>query len=628
MDESTMSTISEILAGLNELIDSKEEALQFVLEELDAARQGNHAAQAFVKRSGFNESDYVGAMSDTGFSNVQDYLLNILIPIAKQDMDASVLIRTTVVDKFIDIWGLRPSPLDKDNFPQTILTENSGEGRLPFCERWSGGWLNAKEHGQGTYHWIHGSTFEGEMYEGEMLRGIMKFSSGQVWEGGFLNGEPNGHGFLYENDGSCYEGCYRDDGPNGEGIYKSWNSKQTGIFCGSYHRGFSGKYELFGAGVSEIKIGDDGSLLSSTNFSSSGEKSELQFGSGIYEGDVSDGKANGFGCWKSLTTSTEITGHWFDGEPFMLCKHKRLNEVYYGNIINSLRDGKGCFEDDKGNKWKGDWSNGQLWGKAAVNYANGDSAMGDWVEGVMNGLGYYRYSKGLIYEGGFIDGQFSGLGRLTFSDGWIFEGQFPFKDSSLNSWSDEALKQLCDVGFFPSADLEMRRRYPNGCNFDQNYSDALDSADTHRIIITPPIDPVVELDSVQGAQDYKAQLAKLSSQELCIEFSNVMAAKNNEMAVPASLSNFAEKQSIVTDLTDKATMICLTHFGPSQIIEYCGGDASSPPASLEAFNILINEVASVVVQNNIDEQLDVPSETLGRVMFDTLSKSLMQHSQS
>ena len=627
MDESTKSTISEILAGLNELIDSKEEALQFVLEELDAARQGNLAAQGFVKRSGFNESDYVGAMSDTGFSNAQDYLLNILVPIATRDMDASVLIRTTVIDKFIDIWGLRPSPPDKDNFPQTIQTENSEEGLLPFGDQWSGGWLNGKEHGQGTYHWIHGSTFEGEMYEGEMLRGIMKFSSGQVWEGGFVNGEPNGNGLLYDNDGSCYEGCYRD-GPNGEGIYKSWDSIKTGIFCGDYHRGFSGKYELFGEGVFNTKIGDDGSFLSSTIVSSSGEKSRLHFGSGIYEGDVSDGKANGFGIWKSLTTSTEITGRWFDGQPFMLCKHKRLNEVYYGNLINGRRDGKGCFEDDKGNIWKGDWCNGQLSGKAAANYTNGDSASGDWVEGVMNGLGYYRYSTGLIYEGGFIDGQFSGLGRFTFSDGSIFEGQFPFKESSLSSWSDEALKQLYDVGGFPSADLEIGRRYPNGRNFDQNYRDDLDSADTHRIIITPPLDPVVELDSVQDAQDYQAQLAKLSFQELCIEFSNVMAAKNNEMAVPADLGNYKEKQSIVTDLTDKATIICYVHFGASRISEYCGGDANSPTASLEAFNALINEVDSVVAQYNIDEQLDLPAETFGRLMFDLLSNSLMQNSQS
>ena len=50
---------------VNQKINSKKVALQFVLEELDAARQGNATALNFVNNSGFEESEYIGAMNNS-----------------------------------------------------------------------------------------------------------------------------------------------------------------------------------------------------------------------------------------------------------------------------------------------------------------------------------------------------------------------------------------------------------------------------------------------------------------------------------------------------------------------------------------------------------------------------------
>ena len=148
--------------------------------------------------------------------------------------------------------------------------------------------------------------------------------------------------------------------------------------------------------------------------------------------------------------------------------------------------------------------------------------------------------------------------------------------------------------------------------------------DRHRIIITPPVNPTPEVDSESGANKYYAQLTALSHQELCIELSNVLAAKNNEMIVPADLGNQHIKQMIVTDLTDKATMICFIHFGRTKIIEYCDEQLDMQPDAfgLQAFNALLNDVDAEVAQLDIGEQLDMQADAFGSLVFDILAERL------
>lgn len=96
---------------LNEKITSKDLARQFVLEELDAARQGNDFAQTFVKSSGFKSFEYIGALNKTKWEgdeseleHIQLFLRAFLMKIS--DIDLMVKLSTTVVDKIMQRWGL------------------------------------------------------------------------------------------------------------------------------------------------------------------------------------------------------------------------------------------------------------------------------------------------------------------------------------------------------------------------------------------------------------------------------------------------------------------------------------------------------------------------------------------
>jgi len=92
-------------------IESKELALQFILEELDAARNGNKKAEDFVLNSGFNPYEYIGALEKTTWEgdeseleHVQLYLRHFMTKIS--DIDLMVELSVSVVDKIMKKWEI------------------------------------------------------------------------------------------------------------------------------------------------------------------------------------------------------------------------------------------------------------------------------------------------------------------------------------------------------------------------------------------------------------------------------------------------------------------------------------------------------------------------------------------
>lgn len=102
---------AEMLAEyINQKIQSEDVAMQFVLEELEAASQGNHHARQFVLSSGFDEDDYKGAMYNSfeevdGEDGPQQEILNLCMMLyPNQELMAELRIKT--VDHIMKIWEL------------------------------------------------------------------------------------------------------------------------------------------------------------------------------------------------------------------------------------------------------------------------------------------------------------------------------------------------------------------------------------------------------------------------------------------------------------------------------------------------------------------------------------------
>jgi len=102
---------NEITEGVISRIHSKKVAYQFILEELDAARQGNNEAIFFVQDSGFSESEYIDAMQNSfgdvdGIDGPQQFLLKSIMPYSS-NMDLMVSLRLSVIQNIINKWQLR-----------------------------------------------------------------------------------------------------------------------------------------------------------------------------------------------------------------------------------------------------------------------------------------------------------------------------------------------------------------------------------------------------------------------------------------------------------------------------------------------------------------------------------------
>jgi hypothetical protein len=112
IDDNGIDTVAQQLSMLiNEKIPSLSIAQQFILEELDAARQGNLNAQHFVKESGFMEHKYTGALDNSfdevdGENGPQQFINALLLSQLQHNMDLMISLRLKIVDALMMHWKL------------------------------------------------------------------------------------------------------------------------------------------------------------------------------------------------------------------------------------------------------------------------------------------------------------------------------------------------------------------------------------------------------------------------------------------------------------------------------------------------------------------------------------------
>lgn len=75
--------------------------------------------------------------------------------------------------------------------------------------------------------------------------------------------------------------------------------------------------------------------------------------------------------------------------------------VYFGEIQEEKRVGKGAYLFD-----------------------SEDLYVGDWCDNVMSGNGIYVFKSGELYDGGLKKGLRSGYGKFIYKDGRVYEGHW------------------------------------------------------------------------------------------------------------------------------------------------------------------------------------------------------------
>ena len=92
------------------------------------------------------------------------------------------------------------------------------------------------------------------------------------------------------------------------------------------------------------------------------------------------------------------------------------------DINASWTDCTGTYVDSEGDKYVGEWVNGEKSGLGTFYFFAENDSEGMWEKGDKNGQGAYYYSNGDKYVGEFKGGLFHGQGTLYDSEGVKYVG--------------------------------------------------------------------------------------------------------------------------------------------------------------------------------------------------------------
>ena len=141
------------------------------------------------------------------------------------------------------------------------------------------------------------------------------------------------------------------------------------------------------------------------------EVKEVTYENGAkYEGEIEDGKENGYGTTK-----------WPDGA------------VYEGEFKNGFWHGQGKMKWANGEVYEGSFMNGLRHGKGKSTRLNGEFYKGDYRDGMKNGEGMYRWADGSVYVGEWLDDNIHGRGKWRDENGVVYDGNL--KEGGINSLS-------------------------------------------------------------------------------------------------------------------------------------------------------------------------------------------------
>ena len=79
---------------------------------------------------------------------------------------------------------------------------------------------------------------------------------------------------------------------------------------------------------------------------------------------------------------------------------------------DDVQHGKGIYYFHSGDRYEGDYVNGERTGQGIYIHKNGDKYVGQFKNGEQHGTGTFTWANGAVYEGQWVNNQRSGKGTL------------------------------------------------------------------------------------------------------------------------------------------------------------------------------------------------------------------------
>jgi hypothetical protein len=157
----------------------------------------------------------------------------------------------------------------------------------------------------------------------------------------------------------------------------------------------------------------------------------------IYNGEFDqNSKCTGFATYS-----------WFSGDR------------YTGEFLNGQYNGEGEYQSVDGRHYTGSWVNGQKNGYGVFSFANGDLYEGMFVNNVFDGDAKYAFPNGDVYTGNFSNGCYDGIGTFSWANGTEYTGEwsagvkhgrglitFPDGQTQEGTWDNDAYLESKNSG--------------------------------------------------------------------------------------------------------------------------------------------------------------------------------------
>ena len=143
----------------------------------------------------------------------------------------------------------------------------------------------------------------------------------------------------------------------------------------------------------------------------------------MYEGDLHDSLPHGYG--NLFFANGEIyKGEFFNGEIKGRGTYIYSDKTCFtGEIKNGTYEGKGSMKWGNGTEYHGTFSESTLSGKGKMFNNNlGEKYIGNFYKNEFHGKGIYTYKNGDYYDGDFEYGIKRGTGKFVINDKYIFDG--------------------------------------------------------------------------------------------------------------------------------------------------------------------------------------------------------------
>jgi hypothetical protein len=292
------------------------------------------------------------------------------------------------------------------------MHKEEGVGTFTYSngEKYIGEWKEGKFSGQGTYYYSDGSSksgiWENDIYKGKTTNssnltigcisgncsngyGTYVWEKGEKYEGYWIDGKRNGQGTNYFIDGAVYTGEWKDDSKQGSGTYKYSSGNKDDYYTGHWQND-----KINGRGILVFKDGHK------------------------YEGSFHDYYFDGEGTTYNIDGTVQ-SGIWKDGVYIGKSKDN------YGCISGECSNGFGTYTFESGEKYVGNFINGEYSGQGSYYYSSGDKYSGEFKNSKRDGQGTYTFSAdGRKYVGEWKDNKYDGYGTMYYSNGTKKEGSW------------------------------------------------------------------------------------------------------------------------------------------------------------------------------------------------------------